>query len=319
MADISGLELDNLSVKITEHGRNGFYVLRNVSFAFKTPEVVGILGESGSGKSILAKEICGLNSYPVTKLSGSVSFNGKTLSTKKDYAGVRGKQISMIFQHPASALNPVMTIGDQMTETILHHKMAPNKNSAAELAISLLEDTGIQHPTDRMRSYPHQLSGGMNQRVMIAMALSTQPQLMIADEPTTALDVITQEQIIKLLSDLGKKRGYSTLFITHNISLMQKIADRVLVLYAGEMMEMLTGEKLAAGKTRHPCTSALKKCLPALSHIGSSLPTIPGQIAKNDERYDNCCIFHERCLYTQPRCRSEKPEFTDGVRCFYPL
>jgi oligopeptide/dipeptide ABC transporter ATP-binding protein len=319
VTDNSGLELNNLTVKVKNAGNDEFYVLRNVSFLLKAPEVLGILGESGSGKSILAKEVCGLNSYPVKKISGDVSFDGKVLSMEKDYAGVRGKQIAMIFQHPTSALNPVITIGKQMTEILLHHKTVTDKKAAAELVASILEETGIDHSADRMLSYPHQLSGGMNQRVMIAMAISTQPRLMIADEPTTALDVITQEQIIKLLSDLGKKKDYATLFITHNISLMQKIADRVLVLYAGEMMEILTGKSLSAGKIKHPCTIALKECLPTLSHIGSSLPTIPGQIARNDERYDNRCVFYERCMYTQPRCKSEKPDFIDGVRCFYPL
>ncbi len=319
MADISKLKVDNLSIRITGAAQDGFNVLRNISFTLAAPEVLGILGESGSGKSILAKEICGLNSYPVKRVSGTISFNGKMLSTRKDYTGVRGKEISMIFQHPTSALNPVMTIGDQMVETILLHKMAADKKTATELAVSLLADTGISHPADRMRSYPHQLSGGMNQRVMIAMALSTQPCLMMADEPTTALDVITQAQIIKLLADLGKRKDYATLFITHDISLMQRIADRVLVLYAGEMMEMLPGADLASGKIRHPCTFALKECLPSLSHIGGELPAIPGQIARNDGRYDNCCVFHERCVYARPRCKAEKPGFTHRVRCFHPL
>jgi len=319
MTDISELKVNNLSIKIMDSKDNGFYVLRNISFLLKVPEVLGILGESGSGKSILAKEICGLNSQPIMRVSGTVSFDGKILSTKKDYTGIRGKQISMIFQHPTSALNPVITIGEQITETLLYHKIASDKNTAVKLAISLLEDIGIHHPTDRLLSYPHQLSGGMNQRIMIALAVSMYPKLMIADEPTTALDVITQKQIIGLLSELGKKKDYATLFITHNISLMQKIADHILVLYAGEMVEILTGENLTMGKIRHPCTFALKECLPSLSHTGSNLPIILGQITKNNERYDNCCVFHERCLYTRSRCKSEKPDFKDGVRCFYPL
>lgn len=313
------ISVKNLNVKIVNNDSNDFTVLRDISFTLDAPEILGILGESGSGKSMLAKTISGLIEPPVVANFDSIEFEGRPLVKTADFACVRGEGISMIFQHPTSALNPVLTIGGQMVETILYHKRADNKKQALEMSASLLEETGISHPEDRLNSYPHQLSGGMNQRVMTALALATKPRLMIADEPTTALDVITQAQIISMLEKLGKSHNFAMLFITHDLSLMEKIADRVLVMYAGEIVEVIEGKALREGNVRHPCTEALKKSIPSLAVKGEKLYTIKGQIAKNGAEYDSSCIFHERCPYAQPNCAKRKPSLENGVRCFYPL
>ncbi|MDR2883615.1 MAG: ABC transporter ATP-binding protein [Deferribacteraceae bacterium] len=305
------LSLSNLTVKIS--AAEDFYVARELSLSIGANEVVGILGESGSGKSLLAKSICGLTTPPIRTIGGSITLDGRTLTTENDFKEVRGKGISMIFQHPTSALNPVMTIGEQLIETILYHKIAADKATAKELAIDLLTDTGIEHPTDRMNAYPHQLSGGMNQRVMIALALATKPKVLIADEPTTALDVIIQAQIIELLAKLSREKGFSTIFITHDLALAEKISDRILVMYAGEIIEELS----KGAPAHHPCTTALKNCLPNFENRGATLPTITGIIPQNTSKYDNCCIFHERCQVAQDRCQIEKPTLKDGVKCFY--
>jgi oligopeptide/dipeptide ABC transporter ATP-binding protein len=313
------LKLDKLRIEITGKGAAGFNVLRELSFTLPPKGVVGILGESGSGKSIMAKSILGLNVPPVTKTGGRIIFKGKELNTDVDFADIRGGGVSMIFQHPTSALNPVFTIGEQLTETVRLHNKQLTKQEAHETAVNLLVQTGINHAADRMKAYPHQFSGGMNQRVMIALALATEPELMIADEPTTALDVITQEQIIRLLLELGDREHFATMFITHDLSLMQKVADTVLVLYAGEMMETLSGEDLREGRIQHPCTYALLQSVPKMHGEKTRLYSIPGQTAKNNADYDNCCIFHERCPQAKAECRQNKPEVKNNVKCFYPM
>ncbi|MDR2104267.1 MAG: ABC transporter ATP-binding protein, partial [Deferribacteraceae bacterium] len=215
------------------------------------------------------------------------------------------------------ALNPVFTIGEQLVETIRFHDKL-DKHSAREKAVQLLEKTRIPYPSERLSSYPHQLSGGMNQRVMIALALAAKPKLLIADEPTTALDVLTQNQIIELLAEFAVQKEFAILFITHDISLIESIADTILVLYAGEIIEILTGDDLKSGRMRHPCTKALKECLPKLTTkpLSSHLYTIQGQIAQNSREFDNRCIFSDRCEKLLPICTKEKPKLVDKVKCF---
>jgi ABC-type dipeptide/oligopeptide/nickel transport system ATPase component len=307
------LSVNALSVGV----ENLFHILRDVTFTVPVSGITGILGESGSGKSMLAKTVTGLLPSGVKKFSGSVSFDGKELISSKDFEKIRGHGISMIFQHPTSALNPVFTIGEQLIETIRLYD-GLSRSSAKERAAELLGKTGIAHPAERLNSYPHQLSGGMNQRVMIALAIAAHPKLMIADEPTTALDVLTQNQIIALLADLTKSRSFGVLFITHDISLIENIADNILVLYAGEVIEILSGADLKRGSIKHPCTKALKDCLPKLtaSPLAEPLFTIPGQIAANTEEFDDKCIFSERCGKVIPVCAKGKPKFVDNVKCF---
>jgi ABC-type dipeptide/oligopeptide/nickel transport system ATPase component len=306
-----------LSVSALSVGVDLFHILRDVTFTVPASGITGILGESGSGKSMLAKTVTGLLPNSVKKFSGSVCFDGKELVSPKDFEKIRGHGISMIFQHPTSALNPVFTIGEQLIETICLYD-GLSKSSAKERAAELLGKTGIAHPAERLNSYPHQLSGGMNQRVMIALAIAAHPKLMIADEPTTALDVLTQNQIIALLADLTKMRSFGVLFITHDISLIENIADNILVLYAGEVIEILSGAELKRGNIKHPCTKALKECLPKLTTrpLAAPLFTIPGQIAANNKAFDDRCIFSDRCGETVPVCAKGKPKFVDNVKCF---
>jgi oligopeptide/dipeptide ABC transporter ATP-binding protein len=307
------LSVNSLSVGV----ENIFNILKDVTFTVPASGITGILGESGSGKSMLAKTVTGLLPAGVKKFSGSIIFEGIALETPKDFEKVRGQGISMIFQHPTSALNPVFTIGEQLMETICRHDRV-SRAAAKTKAAELLEKTGIAHPMERLNSYPHQLSGGMNQRVMISLAIAAHPKLLIADEPTTALDVLTQNQIIALLEELAQTKDFGVLFITHDISLIERIADSVLVLYAGEVIEILSGEDLKKGNIKHPCTKALKDCLPKLttSPLSSPLFTIPGQIAQNTAEYNDKCIFSDRCEKYFSICAKEKPKFIDNVKCF---
>ncbi|GAB7141143.1 dipeptide ABC transporter ATP-binding protein [Deferribacterales bacterium RsTz2092] len=296
------LRVRNLNACVGGTDADRVHILRNISFDVSSNEIVGMLGESGAGKSMAARAIMGLTPSAV-----KISYDELVTSDVK---------ISMIFQHPTMALNPVFTIGEQMMETLLLHKLADNKTNARKAATTLLAEMGIDYPAERLNSYPHQLSGGMNQRVMIALALAASPRLLLADEPTTALDVIIQAQIIKLLMDLRYKRKLAMLFISHNIALVERIADRVIVMTAGEIVEVIDKERLARGDVRHPYTKALKECVPSLAKRGEPLATIAGRMAKNTADYANRCIFCERCPNAMDRCRREKPVLADGVACF---
>ena len=318
MSETPLLRIEELSVRVENGNENDFNILKDISFDVPERGVIGLLGESGSGKSVMSKEILGLNVHPVKKTAGRIIFKGEELTNQKDHANIRGKGVSMIFQHPTSALNPVFTIGSQLIETIRLHNPELTKKKAGQRAIELLAQTGINYPEERMNAYPHQFSGGMNQRVMIAMALATEPELIIADEPTTALDVITQEQIIRLLLALGEKKNFAILFITHDLSLMKKVADTVIVLYAGEIMEIVPSQALKNGQMKHPCTEALMRSVPKMHGTKDVLYSIPGQAAKNTAHYDKACIFHERCPQSGDKCGKEKPVLKNDIKCFYP-
>ena len=310
------LEIKNLTVELSSPD-NPFYILRNVSLNLKKGTVLGLAGESGSGKSVLAKTLIGLNYQPIKTVSGEITLNGRQLKTSADFKTVRGRKISMIFQNPQASLNPVMTIGAQLIETIkLTQKV--NKSKATEKAEELLCSVEIDRPKERLSSYPHQLSGGMNQRVMIALALASAPEILIADEPTTALDVTTQAQIIKLLMKLNRERGLTTLFISHDLSLLIKICQEIAVLYCGELMEITSGEYLRENRLFHPYTKALKSCIPEIG-TKTALTTIKGNIGRNDALSDNRCIFAERCLYAEEICFTMKPIFNGKYACHKPL
>ncbi|WP_241654052.1 ABC transporter ATP-binding protein [Geovibrio thiophilus] len=295
--------------------------MRDVSLSVQKGEILGIGGESGSGKTILAKTVLGLLSRPVRKLSGEIIFEGKPLETEKDFRSVRGKNVSMIFQNPTASLNPVMKIGTQITEAIRAADKSIGKAEARRKAEQLLREVEIDYPSERLESYPHQLSGGMNQRAMIAIALASNPELLIADEPTTALDVTIQKQIIDLLLKLNKEKHLSIIFITHDLSLMQAISHRCVILYAGEIMEKTDSENLRENRIRHPYTFSLKKCLPTLEEKNEQLYSIPGVIDKNTEEYDNSCVFHKRCFNRIDKCLTEKPKLTENrpFACHNPL
>ncbi|PLX66501.1 MAG: ABC transporter ATP-binding protein [Denitrovibrio sp.] len=311
------LEVKNLTIELQDPSAS-FIILRDVSLSLKTGEILGIAGESGSGKTILAKTILNLIKKPVVKTGGSIFLDGKELITEKDFRAIRGTRVSMIFQNPTASLNPVYTVGNQIVETIRMHEPKISKVDALKRAEKLLEEVEIPHPAERLNSFPHQLSGGMNQRVMIAMALASNPELLIADEPTTALDVTIQEQIVELIKKLNREKDLTVIFITHDLSLMSRVADESFIMYAGEIMERVTSESLKSGKVRHPYSINLQNCVPKLGDDRDYLNTIKGTITFNNKDFDNACVFHPRCEKATEKCRTEKPPFKDDFSCFYP-
>lgn len=311
------LEIKNLKVELKNEG-NEFYILRNVNLTLGNGEILGLAGESGSGKSVMAKTILGITSKPIEKTGGLVVIDGNVLTTEKDFAAVRGKKISMIFQNPSGSLNPVMTIGAQLSETVRLFDKKISRKDALKKSEELLQSVEIDMPKDRLGAYPHQLSGGMNQRVMIALALAANPDIIIADEPTTALDVTIQEQIIKLLYKLNKDKNLSILFISHDLSLLERICGKIAVLYSGELMEVLTAEALRENQPHHPYTKALKSCIPEIG-VKKSLTTIKGSIGRNDSTKDSMCIFADRCSFAYEKCFKEKPAFNGSFACHKPF
>lgn len=311
------LEIRNLNV-ILENINKRIYILRNISLTIDDGEILGIVGESGSGKTVLGKTVLGLTTFPIKKMSGDIIFDGTAIDGKNVHK-FRGKKISMIFQNPTSCLNPVFTIKNQIIETIINSNSNINKVEAKKIAIELLKKVEIDRPDQRLDSYPHNLSGGMNQRVMIALALATNPKILIADEPTTALDVTVQASIINLLKNLNDNYELSILFITHDLNLISNIADRVAVIYAGEVLEIVTKEDLRMKKFRHPYTELLNRCIPKLDEKKEMLTTIPGEITNNGDIYDSRCIFYDRCPRKLEICRIKKPVFENKYKCFNPI
>ena len=250
--------------------------LNGVSFTMNQGDVLGIVGESGSGKSVTAYSVMGLTAYPGKLVGGTVWFNGHEIENmkEKDFRKIRGNEVSIIFQDPMTSLNPVYTIGNQIVEVIrLHTKKS--KQEAWARAEELLELVGINEPEKRLKQYPHELSGGMRQRVMIAIALACEPKLLIADEPTTALDVTIQAQILQLIRDLQKELGMSVIYITHDLGVVANVADRVAVMYAGQIVEYGTVEEIFYDAW-HPYTWALLQALPQLGTKGEALPSVDG-------------------------------------------
>lgn len=250
--------------------------LNDVSIRLKEGEVLGIVGESGSGKSVTAYSLMGLTAHPGKLLGGELHFNGHQVEkmTEKEIRKFRGNEISIIFQDPMTSLNPVYTIGNQITEVIRLHT-DKTKQQARERAKELLELVGINEPDKRLKQYPHELSGGMRQRVMIAIALACEPKLLIADEPTTALDVTIQAQILKLLRDLQRELGMASVLVTHDLGVAAQAADRVAVMYAGKIVETGTAEEIFRDP-RHPYTWGLMQALPSFSKDRETLDAIPG-------------------------------------------
>ena len=283
----------------------------DISFDIQKGETVGIVGESGSGKSVSCYSLLRLIAVPPGRIeSGRAIFNGTDLLScaQRELRKIRGNAISMVFQDSMSSLNPYLTIGIQLTEHLLLHK-GISKFEAREKAINSLLEVGIQDPESRVNQYPHQLSGGMRQRVMIAMALITGPLLLIADEPTTALDVTIQAQIIDLINDLKKKKDMSVIFITHDLGVIAGISDHVLVMYGGKIME--------SGETRdvyykpiHPYTSALLKSIPSVEQKDKELYVIPGHPPEGFEDIKGC-VFASRCEYVQDKCMVTIPELME--------
>jgi peptide/nickel transport system ATP-binding protein/oligopeptide transport system ATP-binding protein len=281
--------------------------IEDISFDLQEGEILGIVGESGSGKSVTALTIMGLlPSPPARVLAGSVTFLGQDLLRLSDTAmrRVRGPGIAMVFQEPMTSLNPVFTIGEQVMETIRAHE-AMSQRALFARAVEMLEKVGIPSPAARMTDYPHQLSGGQRQRVMLAIALSCRPKLLIADEPTTALDVTIQAQILDLIMDLRDEFGMAIIIITHNMGVIAETADRVVVMYAGRVIEQAPVATLF-DQPLHPYTRGLLSCVPTLDQRKARLDAIPGTLPEPGRRPPGC-PFAPRCPIAIPACAEALP------------
>ena len=296
-----------------------------VSFQLEHGKVLGIVGESGSGKSVTAYSIMQILAPTGKIVSGSVKLDGQELvgADEKLLRTVRGNKVSIIFQDPMTSLNPTYIVGRQLMEAILLHT-GRNRRQAKERALEMLRLVNVNEPEKRMKQYPYELSGGMRQRVMIAMALACKPKLLIADEPTTALDVTIQAQILKLMNDLKREHGTSILFITHDLGVIAQMADDVAVMYCGQVVEMAPAKTLFTDcEFSHPYTEGLMVSIPRLdTPAGVRLESIPGSVP-HPLNLPKGCKFAPRCKYCQQRCLEEEPELVNvteeqQVRCFYP-
>jgi oligopeptide/dipeptide ABC transporter ATP-binding protein len=300
------LEARSLSIHFfTEEGV--VRAVENVSFEIYPGEVLGLVGESGCGKSVTGLSLLRLIPIPPGRIvSGDILFDGRSLLPleEKEMEKVRGNDISMIFQEPMTSLNPVFTIGDQIMEAVILHQ-GLDKTEARKRAIEMLDRVKISSPEKRIDSYPHQLSGGMRQRAMIAMALSCQPKLLIADEPTTALDVTIQAQVLQLLKEIQMEMGMSVMLITHDLGVVSEIADRVAVMYAGRIFEYGPIEAIF-GEMRNPYTRGLMSSIPQLAEKKNRLNAIPGQVP-DPMNLPAGCKFHPRCYLVIEECKKEEP------------
>ncbi|MBI1208423.1 MAG: ATP-binding cassette domain-containing protein [Azospirillum sp.] len=315
------LEIADLSVEFaTRRGR--FRAVDGVDLAVEEGEVVGIVGESGSGKSVTSLAVLGLIGRYGRVTVDRLRFGGRDLTalSRRDRRRLNGGEVAMIFQEPMTSLNPCFTVGFQLRESLRAH-LDLSGAALHRRAIELLEQVGIPAPETRLGAFPHQLSGGMNQRVMIAMAIACNPRLLIADEPTTALDVTIQRQILDLLVGLQRERGMALILITHDMGVVAETAHRVVVMYAGQVVESRPAADLF-GTPRHPYTGALLDALPERALDLKRLPTIPGVVPGIADRPSGC-LFNPRCGFATERCRGEAPVLThDGlaaVRCYHPL
>src|SRR3954469_24225723 len=300
------LEVRDLNVAFdTERGQ--IRPVRDVSFTIFPGQTVALVGESGCGKSVTSLSILRLIPQPPGRIvSGSVRLEGRDLLAlpEAEMRTVRGKEIAMIFQEPMTSLNPVYTIGDQIAEAVVLHQRV-HARKAMEIAEQSLQDVGIADPHRRLGEYPHQMSGGIRARVMIAMALSCKPKLLIADEPTTALDVTIQAQILELLRKLQRETGMAILLITHDLGVVAENADTVAVMYASRVVEFATVEELFE-KPQHPYTEALFRSIPSLDERRHRLDTIPGTVP-NPAKFPAGCKFHPRCHRTRELAASAPP------------
>jgi oligopeptide/dipeptide ABC transporter ATP-binding protein len=309
--DMPVLSVEGLHVSFfTEAGEAA--AVQDVSFELARGKTLAVVGESGCGKSVTALSILGLIDTPGRITAGSIRLNGEELigRSEKELREVRGSRIGMVFQEPMTSLNPVFTIGFQIGEVLKRHR-GMDENHAREESVRLLRQVGIPSPERRVDQYPHELSGGMKQRAMIAMALACHPDLLIADEPTTAVDVTIQAQILQLLQELQKDMGMSVLLITHNLGVVAHFAQRVVVMYAGQVAESADVQQLFAGAA-HPYTRALLAALPRPGHKGERLVSIEGTVPAPQE-YARGCRFCTRCPEVMERCADEIPPRTELV------
>lgn len=317
------LEVSDLSVTFRRRGQRDVHAVDGVSFTVDAGEVVGLVGESGCGKSVTAMALTGLLPRNAA-VTGQVDFAGQDLLLLPagGLRGIRGREIAYVFQEPMTSLNPVLTVGKQVGEVLRRHQRMRGP-AVHRRSIELLDLVGIPLPERRLREYPHQLSGGMRQRVMIAMALACAPKLLVADEPTTALDVTVQAGILDVLRTLNAETGTAVLLITHDLGVVADIADRVVVMYAGRVIEEAEVDDLFA-RPRHPYTRGLLDAVPNPAARGAgALREIPGRVPVLATSLD-ACTFAERCPRVDDTCRSHRPELAADagghpVRCWHPL
>ena len=311
------LEVQDLGVEF-----GAFHAVDNISLHVDAGEVLGIVGESGSGKSVTALALMGLIDEPGRVHAQRLMFDGRDLLKMplKERRGLLGKDIAMIFQDPMASLNPCFTVEFQLVETLRLHEGGSRKALRAR-ALELLKQVEIPDAEARLAAYPHQLSGGMSQRVMVAMAIACNPRLLIADEPTTALDVTIQAQMLALLMKLQRSTGMALVLITHDLGVVAEVAQRVLVMYAGQVVETAHVPDIFAAP-RHPYTEALLSALPEHNIGRRRLRSMGGMVPGAFDRPSGC-LLAPRCAYVQPRCRAERPTLDGDVgeqaRCFYPL
>ena len=307
------LEIRDLHVRF-----GGFAAVDGVDLEVAAGELLGIVGESGSGKSVAMMATMGLVDAPGMVSAERLSFDGHDLlaMSAAQRRRVIGKDIAMVFQDALNSLNPSHRVGDQVREVLRVHLGL--RGAALEARVlALFEQVEIPAARSRLEAYPHELSGGMNQRVMIAMAIACQPRLLIADEPTTALDVTIQAQVMDLLARLQREQGMSLVLITHDLAVVAEMAKRVAVMYAGQVVETGAVDELFE-RPRHPYTAALLAALPEHNRGARRLAALPGIVPGRNDRPAGC-LLAPRCEHAQPRCRSERPPLAQGVRCFFPL
>ena len=306
------LSVRNLTTTFTTE-RGIARAVDGVSFDLAAGETLGIVGESGSGKTVMALSILRLVPEPPGKVDpeASIEYQGRDISklSNRELRPIRGGEIAMVFQDPASSMNPVLTVGSQIDETVRAHLPA-DRRTARERSIELLGLVGLPDPHLRVHDYPHEMSGGMLQRAMIAMALAGEPEILIADEPTTALDVTIQAQILELLSDLKSRLGMALLLITHDLGVVAGVADRVLVIYGGRVIEEAPAEALF-DKPRHPYTRGLLKAIPRMDRPTRRLDVIPGAVPAATA-WPSGCRFHPRCSFAWDRCHDQEPPLLEA-------
>ncbi len=313
------LEVKNLSINVKSDDKE-IKILQDINYKLYPSQTLAIVGESGSGKTLSALALVKLLPNTISIKTGDILYNDKNLRklNENELRKIRGAKISMVFQEPMTSLNPVLTIGKQISETIMAHKKI-SKKEALDQSAGLLEKVGISNAKERLKDYPHNFSGGMRQRVMIAIALSCYPDIVIADEPTTALDVTIQAQILKLMAKLRDERKMSMILITHNLGIVAQYADFALVFYAGRIMERAPVKQLLKNPA-HPYTKALLDSLPKIKQGQNILQTIDGNPPNFDDKIEGC-PFHPRCSQVMEKCKTSlPPEFKinneHGSRCW---
>ena len=327
MADMNKPLLEVKNLKTFFKTRNGTVkAVNDVSYCIYPGKTLGIVGESGSGKSVSAMSVLRLLDANGYIAGGTVTFDGQDLSkvsTEQMYH-IRGNRISVIFQEPMTILNPVFSVQKQLSEPFIIHQ-GMSKKEAAKKCVEMLKAVQIPNPEAVAKQYPHQLSGGMRQRVMIAMALACKPDILIADEPTTALDVTIQAQILRLMNDLQKENGTAIMFITHDLGVINEMADDVVVMYCGQVVEQASARTIFSQDcpASHPYTEGLMHSIPRMDNVGTKLKPIPG-VVPHPLALPKGCKFAPRCKYATQRCLEEEPTLNEvfpgqRIRCFYPM